>query len=90
MSKALSYYGDPRTEETAKFVFMMDTFFDCLNGRSKTAHIRFRKPNLKPYTETSDERLDVSHVSDIMCILITLTVVSGWKMSFCAISMSGH
>ena len=39
---------------------MMDTFFDCLNGRSKTARTKLRKPNLKPYTQASDERLDVS------------------------------
>ena len=60
VSKALAYYGDPSTEETERFTMMMDTFFDCLNGRSKTAHTKLRKLNLKPYTQASDERLDVS------------------------------
>ena len=38
----------------------MDTFFDCLNGRSKTAHTKLWKPNFKPYSQASDERLDIS------------------------------
>jgi hypothetical protein len=59
VSKALEHYGDPDTAETQIFVLMMDKFFDCLNGRSPTAHIRLRKPNLKPYTDPCDERLTV-------------------------------
>lgn len=39
-----------------------DNFFDCLNGRSLTAHVRLNKPNLKPYTDPCDERLTVSCV----------------------------
>ena len=78
MSKALAYYGDPSTEETEKFTLMMDSFFDCLNGRSKTAYIRLRKPNLKPYTERSDERLDVSYdILETHAVIILTKLVAG-------------
>ena len=45
---------------------MFDKFFDCLNVRSPDEHKRQRKPDLKPYTSASDERLCVR------CIIMTL------------------
>ena len=48
------------TTETQIFVRMFDMFFDCLNVRSPDVHIKRRKPNLKPYKRTTDERLNVS------------------------------
>ena len=46
--------------ETERFVRVFDKFFDCLNVRSPDEHQRRRKPNLKPYTRSDDERLMVS------------------------------
>ena len=60
MGNAFAFYGDPNTRETERFVRTFDKFFDCLNVRSLDEHRRKRKPNLKPYTSSSDERLTVS------------------------------
>lgn len=56
---AFSYFGDPSTKETEKFVLMMDRFFDCLNVRSLNQWKEKRKPDLKPYVSTDDQRLKV-------------------------------
>lgn len=60
VANAFSYFGDPDTTETQRFVSLFDKFFDCLNVRSTNEWISKRKPNLKPYTSPSDERLEVS------------------------------
>ena len=62
VAKSFEFYGDPETEETQKICVMFDTFFDCLNGRSKGEHIKRRKPNLKLYYKADDERLKVSNL----------------------------
>lgn len=62
MSDALAYFKNPDTEETQKFVAMVDRFFDCLNVRSKTEWALKRKPDLKPYSTSDDDRFDVSIV----------------------------
>ena len=36
----------------------MDTFFDCLNARSYSKHVRQRKPNVRPYTSVDDVRFN--------------------------------
>ena len=59
VADALSFYGYTDTSETEKFIRTFDKFFDCLNVRSTDEYIRRRKPNLRPYTETTDERLTV-------------------------------
>ena len=59
MADALSFYGYDDTSETERFVQLFDKFFDCLNVRSTDEYIRQRKPNLRPYTEITDERLTV-------------------------------
>lgn len=82
VSKALGYYGDSQTEEPERFTWM-DTFFD---GRSATAHARLRKPNLKSYTQPSDERLDVSYACQFT---LYPSINSGWRMSFSVICMNG-
>ena len=56
---AFSYFGDPTTKETEKFILMMDRFFDCLNVRSLNQWREKRKPDLKPYTSVNDPRLKV-------------------------------
>lgn len=60
MAKAFAYYNDPATKETETFVLLFDKFFDCLNGRSLTEWIKKRKPALKPYKSSKDERLEVN------------------------------
>ena len=66
----LNFNGDPDTTETERFVRMLDQFFDCLNVRSPNEHVTKRKPNLKPYTSGSDERLCVSlvQIHKAMCV----------------------
>ena len=53
---------------------MFDKFFDCLNVRSPDEHKRRRKPDLKPYTSASDERLHVSRIIIIMKLLNIIIV----------------
>ena len=60
VANAFSYFDDPDTTETQRFVSLFDKFFDCLNVRSTNEWIGKRNPNLKPYTSPSDERLEVS------------------------------
>lgn len=65
VAKAFAYYGDSKTVETQRFVEMFDKFFDCLNVRHPTEHIRHRKPFLRPYTSTDDERFTVCYALTI-------------------------
>ena len=58
-------YGFPDTSETERFVRTFDKFFDCLNVRSTDEYIKKRKPNLRPYTDVTDERLTVSSYSNM-------------------------
>ncbi|XP_014679242.1 PREDICTED: uncharacterized protein LOC106819095 isoform X2 [Priapulus caudatus] len=44
--------------ETAKFVLLMDRFFDCLNVRSVNEGKYKRKPDLLPYTDVKDPRFE--------------------------------
>ena len=60
MADALAYFGDPRTEETEKFIRHFDKFFDCLNVRSFSEWKPSRKPDRKPYTSPDDPGLDVN------------------------------
>lgn len=59
VANAFDFYGDEGTLETQRFILKFDTFFDCLNGRHPSEHIKRRKPNLKPYTSPVDERFKV-------------------------------
>ena len=47
------------TKETQTFVKNFDKFFDCLNVRSMSASIHSRKPDLRPYRDPNDPRLQV-------------------------------
>ena len=60
LQRALSSMEIQKLKKLKNFV-IFDTFFDCLNGRSKGEHIKRRKPNLKPYYKADDERLKVSN-----------------------------
>ena len=58
VSAVLKMKGSDDILGTAKFCEMLDKFFDCLNVRSTTEHIRKRKEFLAPYTSTGDERFE--------------------------------
>ena len=45
-------------QETAKFVLLMDRFFDCLNTRNRFEANHTRKPDILPYTQINDTRFD--------------------------------
>lgn len=78
VANALEFYGDSHAtySETQKFVRNMDKFFDCLNVRNPTEYIKKRKPNLKPYTETSDPRFKVNLLVEFT--IATLTYEIQW------------
>ena len=56
VAAVLKAFGPPETAATAKLCEMVDSFFDCLNVRSRTEHVRKRKPYLAPYTSVNDRR----------------------------------
>ena len=56
VSQALQTFGPSKAGATATFCLMFDKFFDCLNVRNTTEHIRKAKPFLKPYESEHDER----------------------------------
>ncbi|KAK6168333.1 hypothetical protein SNE40_020890 [Patella caerulea] len=49
-------YGGEAATETARFIKLVDRFFDCLNVRSLYEGERKRKPDLMPYTSVDDPR----------------------------------
>ena len=55
MANMLKFNGDSDTTETERF--------DCMNVISPNEHVTKRKPYLKPYTSSTDERLCVSLVN---------------------------
>ena len=56
VASVLKTFGPPEASATAKLCEMVDGSFDCLNVRSRTEHIRKRKPFLAPYTSPGDRR----------------------------------
>ena len=59
VSKALESTGGDEASETAKFVKMIDQFFDCLNVTNLTNGKHKRKSFQDPYTSADDFRLKV-------------------------------
>ena len=59
-SKALTLIGGENVKETAKFVTMMDKYFDALNVSNFTNGKHKRKPFQNPYRSADDFRLVVS------------------------------
>lgn len=51
------FYGD-EVGETVTFIEMMDKFFDCLNVRNNHEGRFKRNPNLNPYTDVNDVKLN--------------------------------
>lgn len=60
VSKALSLKGGDAAAETAKFLLMMDKFFDTVNVKSYSGGTHARKPFQLPFTSATDKRLKVS------------------------------
>ena len=60
VSKALKLRGGHETEETARFLLMMDKFFDCVNVHNFTHGFRAAKPFQMPYWSADDQRVKVS------------------------------
>ena len=59
VSKALKLTGGNEVSETARFVDMMDKFFDALNVHNYTEGVHKRKRFKMPYTSSKDMRLKV-------------------------------
>ena len=60
VSKALVLTGGQEAQGTAKFVALMDKFFDILNVSNFTNGTRNHKPFQHPYRHGDDVRLTVS------------------------------
>ena len=58
VSKVMLAYSPPDTHETAKFIELVDKFFDCFNTRSLNEAEFKRKPFLAPYRSCDDHRFD--------------------------------
>ena len=56
VAAVLRSFGPPDAEATSKLCEMMDSYFDCLNVRSRTEHLRKRKPFVAPYSSVNDPR----------------------------------
>ena len=52
------FFPDGDAEQTARFCEMVNKFFDCLNVRSTTEHIRKRNDFLEPYSSSDDKQFD--------------------------------
>ncbi len=59
VSNALEMTGGPRVQETAKFVAIVDKFFDCLNVNDYNTGRFKRKVFKQPYRSGTDFRLKV-------------------------------
>ena len=60
VAKALVLSGDPAVQETAKFVTMLDKFFDSLNVSNYTLGVNKRKVFQQSYRSGDDFCLKVS------------------------------
>ena len=58
VSRVMESYCPAESFETAKFIALVDKFFDCMNSRSLNEAERKRKPFLAPYKSIDDPRFD--------------------------------
>lgn len=56
VGSVLQTFAGDEAEETARFVLLMDNFFDALNVRSTAEGKKKRNPHLEPYTALDDHR----------------------------------
>lgn len=68
VSKALTMTGGGSVEETAKFVGLMDKYFDCMNVHNFTHGVHARKQFQMPYRSSKDLRIQVlqTRVADVV------------------------
>lgn len=59
VGKALEQVGGVEASETAKFVLLVDNFFDCLNVSSISESHKHLKSFRQPYLSCTDFRLKV-------------------------------
>ena len=59
VSKALTLRGGESAEGTARFLLLMDKFFDCANVKNYSAGVKSCKPFQLSYTSAKHERLKV-------------------------------
>ena len=79
MSKGLELVGGEEASETARFVGMIDQFFDALNVHNYHHGVHSRKPFQEPYTKGDDPRLKV-HLILTFCTIVLFVTSSGLKM----------
>ena len=58
VSVALTTYGPAEARETAKYCYMFDKYFDCMNSRNTTEAHRKQKPDLARNESEDDNRFD--------------------------------
>ncbi|KAI8771576.1 Transposable element P transposase [Biomphalaria glabrata] len=58
VGSVMQAYGSKDSQETAKFILLMDRFFDCMNTRSLSEAHSVNKPDLLPYTNCDDPRFE--------------------------------
>ncbi len=58
VASIMKAYSRQESFETAKFIALVDCFFDCMNSRSLNEAERKRKPFLAPYKSLNDPRFE--------------------------------
>ena len=58
MTSILNHHVENELSHTSKYFDIIDQFFDCMNVRIVSEHIRKRKNKVAPYTAVDDERLN--------------------------------
>lgn len=59
VANAFEMEDNQQIKETIRFIRMMDTYFDIMNVRSLNESVFTRKPNLRPFRSSSDDRFKV-------------------------------
>ena len=59
VADALQMENKPYLSETIRFIRKFDRFFDIMNDRSLDEHVTKRRPDLRPFRSSSDDRVKV-------------------------------
>lgn len=65
VSKGIEFTGGEEASETARFVGMINKFFDALNVHNYTYGVRSRKRFQMPYTTSEDMQSKIFHA--VLC-----------------------
>ena len=74
-------YGGDDKSETAKFILLMDRFFDCLNVRALDEGDMKRKPDLAPFRSLNDPRFRVGYIVHSHVFLQWLLIIIKFEVS---------